>query len=137
MLIVFLKSNTDKTYPLLDTNSREGKTASVIHSPGESPIPEGTVRRFHVTGADPEDIKSKGILQSSARGIEGPKAIYSFDNWKHAREYGGDKSPVVEFWDHPESYNDHPQARIGDSLGRPPTRATTKETSKGLDGLAG
>jgi hypothetical protein len=59
------------------------------------------VRRFHVTNGSPEDIKSQGLLQSSARGIEGPKAIYSWPDYKSAKEYSRVR-PIVEFYTDPK-----------------------------------
>jgi hypothetical protein len=80
---------------------KRANQGSVPSEPGTTPIPNGMVRRFHVTQASPETIRSQGLLQSAARGIEGPKAIYSWSNWKDAKSYSGNHAPIVEFYTDP------------------------------------
>jgi hypothetical protein len=49
-------------------------------------------------------LKSKvvGLTMAAARGIEGPKAIYSFDNYKSAEDYlAAGNSLIVEFYTKP------------------------------------
>lgn len=83
-------------------------------TPFESaPIPDGMVRRFHVTNADPSVIAREGLKYEHAKGIEGPRAIYSFDNLKDAQNYAGSR-PIVEFWEDPKTFKDHPQAQLRD-----------------------
>jgi hypothetical protein len=82
---------------------------------GTSPIPKGMVRRFHVTGSQNiDDIKKNGLTMQKARGIEGPKAIYSWPDEDGARSYAGPYGSIVEFYDHPKNYDSHPYARLGD-----------------------
>lgn len=82
---------------------------------GTSPIPKGMVRRFHVTGSQNiDDIKKNGITMQKARGIEGPKAIYSWPDEDGARSYAGPSGAIVEFYDHSKNYDSHPYARLGD-----------------------
>lgn len=82
---------------------------------GTSPIPKGMVRRFHVTGSQNiDDIKKNGLTMQKARGIEGPKAIYSWPDEDGARSYAGPSGAIVEFYDHPKNYDSHPYARLGD-----------------------
>jgi len=82
---------------------------------GTSPIPKGMVRRFHVTGSQNiDDIKKNGLTMQRARGIDGPKAIYSWSDEDSARSYAGPYGSIVEFYDHPENYDSHRFARLGD-----------------------
>lgn len=81
--------------------------------PGSQTIPDGKVRRFHVTSANPADISKSGLLMDKAKGIEGPKAIYSWASYEEAKRYAGD-SPIVEFWDDASKYQNSPNARTGD-----------------------
>jgi hypothetical protein len=39
---------------------------------------------------------------SAAKGIEGPKAIYSWDNYQDAKNYGGSTGNIVEFFVDPK-----------------------------------
>ena len=89
-----------------------------VSPPDTLPIPNGMVRRFHVT-ATPLDInkqidaiKSNGITLKSAKGIEGPKAIYSWPSWDEAVEYSGmmKGSAIVEFFHPPDAYDSNPYA---------------------------
>lgn len=89
--------------------------------PGTLPIPDGHVRRFHGTGRSRIDsIKKEGLKYSSAKGVEGPRAIYSFPDYKSAESYAGldrdddNDTGVVEFHTPVESFKDHPYAQLGD-----------------------
>lgn len=75
---------------------------SVQPEPGTATIPSGMVRRFHVTQAAPEVIRSQGLLQSAAKGIEGPKAIYSWPEYGDAKSYAKGRAPIVEFYTDPK-----------------------------------
>lgn len=96
---------------------KRANSSSVPSEPGTTPIPNGMVRRFHVTQASPEVIRSQGLLQSAARGIEGPKAIYSWTDWKSAKGYSSN-APIVEFYTDPNllkgsyQYGDIPPNQI-------------------------
>jgi hypothetical protein len=86
----------------------------VPEPPGSAPIPAGMVRRFHCTSPkNVESIRSEGMTFSRhMRGIEGPKAIYSWPTWEQARSYGGPNYAIVEFW-HPEkAYESNPYATL-------------------------
>lgn len=88
------------------------RSNSVPSEPGTAPIPNGTVRRFHCTMASPDIIRSQGLLQSSARGIEGPKAIYSWPTYKDAKGYSRTAN-IVEFYTDPKRL-EGPYAQYGD-----------------------
>lgn len=82
-----------------------------IVKPGSLPIPEGRIRRFHVTHPkNVSDIAKHGISMEHAKGIEGPKAIYSWNNFKDAQDYAGNHGSIIEFHHDPKSYQDHPYA---------------------------
>jgi|GEM_PF-5437579 len=85
-------------------------TENKITKPNTLPIPEGTVRRFHVTNEkNIESIRQNGLTMQHTKGIEGPRAIYSWKTWEAAKDYGG-TSPIVEFY-HPENaYDSNPYA---------------------------
>lgn len=77
-------------------------SGAVPPEPGKSPIPPGTMRRFHYT--DPKninDILKNGLTLDKARGIEGPKAIWSTPYYPKEAE---DHKAIVEFHDDPERY---------------------------------
>ncbi len=77
--------------------------------PGTAKIPAGRLRRFHVT--DPrneESIRSGGLKYANAKGVEGPKAIYSWDNPRDAQSYAGQHGSIVEFHDDPKHYESNP-----------------------------
>jgi len=80
--------------------------------PNAQTIPSGTIRRFHVTNPENiESIRSNGLQMKNAKGIEGPRAIYSWKTWDAAREYaGGDDYAIVEFYHPKDAYNSHPYA---------------------------
>lgn len=80
---------------------KQANIGSVPPEPGTTAIPSGMVRRFHVTRGSPEAIRSQGLLQSEAKGYEGPKAIYSWPDWKSAKGYSS-SAPVVEFYTDPK-----------------------------------
>lgn len=86
--------------------------SDVPNEPGTESIPDRMVRRFHVTVANPETIRAQGLLQSAARGIEGPKAIYSWPNYEDAKGYSNRK-PIVEFYTDP-ALLESPYAQYGD-----------------------
>jgi hypothetical protein len=78
---------------------------------GSAAIPQGQMRRFHVT--DPSDVasvKSEGLTMRHAKGYEGPKAIYSWTNAKDAEQYAGGSGAIVEFHHEPKNYDAHPFA---------------------------
>jgi len=85
---------------------------SVPKEPSTTPIPNGMVRRFHVTQASPEIIRNQGLLQSAAKGFEGPKAIYSWDNYEDAKGYSRNHAPIVEFYTEPNKIDG--QHQFGD-----------------------
>jgi hypothetical protein len=62
--------------------------------PGTTPIPEGNVRLYHYTGADPEQIRQQGLQMSQAKG-----ETYGEPNqiWASARPPSLDNHNVVEF----------------------------------------
>lgn len=79
--------------------------------PGKAPIPSGTVRRFHVTRAHPDVIRREGLRMSAAKGIEGPRAIYGWNNYKDAYHYsGGGDAPIVEYYITKQDAEYHPVA---------------------------
>ena len=83
--------------------------------PGGSPVPEGFVRRYHVTSPEnAQKIAAEGLLQRNARGIEGPSAMYSWADLKDAQEYAGTQGAIVEFYDDPNHYKSNSYARYGD-----------------------
>lgn len=87
--------------------------------PGTLPIPEGHVRRFHATGKNRLDtIRTEGLKYSNAKGVEGPRAIYSFPDYKSAESYGGldadSDAGVVEFHTPADSFKSHPYAQLED-----------------------
>ncbi len=87
--------------------------------PGTLPVPEGHVRRFHGTGRSRvEAIQREGLKYSSAKGVEGPKAVYSWPDYKSAESYAGlDRdadTAVVEFHTPAASFKDHPYAQLND-----------------------
>lgn len=79
--------------------------------PGKSPIPPNTVRRFHVTRANPDVIRREGLRMSAAKGIEGPRAIYGWSTYKDAYHYsGGGEAPIVEYYISKQDAEYHPTA---------------------------
>lgn len=87
-------------------------SSSVPPEMGESPIPHGMMRRFHVTKDEEsaKDIEKNGLTISHAKGIEGPRAIYSWPDAKSAKDYSHGHGPVIEFHHHPKHYEAHPYA---------------------------
>ena len=72
-----------------------GSNWSLPPAPGTAPIPMGHVRLFHQTSEDKLGaIKRNGLTLSSAKGIEGPRAIYADE-----KGFYGEPSriPTVEF----------------------------------------
>lgn len=78
---------------------------SLPPAPGMAPIPAGNVRLYHQTSeANLGSIQNNGITLASAKGIEGPRAIYADE-----KGFYGDPAhrPTVEFsvpkdrWDPP------------------------------------
>ncbi len=80
--------------------------------PGTKPIPEGHMRRFHVTPTkNIPSIRKHGLTMDHAQGTEGPRAIYSHTSFKDAQQYGsGEHASIVEFHHHPDHYKAHPYA---------------------------
>jgi len=71
--------------------------------PGTAPIPLHQVYRFHCT--DPSNIPSiikNGLVMTSAQGIEGPRAIYSWPTFEKAQLYSN--RAIVEFYDSEQNY---------------------------------
>jgi hypothetical protein len=87
-------------------------TASVKPVPpemGQSPIPEGRMRRFHVTRpSNIPSIEKHGLRLSDAKGYEGPLGIYSHDKASHAKRYSNGFGSIVEFHDDPDHYKYSP-----------------------------
>ncbi len=68
---------------------------SLPNEPGTTPIPDGHVRLYHQTSEDNLDsIEKHGIRMSSAKGIEGPKGIYSDPHGFYGSPF---EKPSVEF----------------------------------------
>lgn len=82
--------------------------------PGSLPIPEGTVRRFHVTRASAGTIRREGLRMAAAKGIEGPRAIYGWSTHTDALNYGGRQQPVVEYYITKAEADYHPVAVLRD-----------------------
>ena len=85
--------------------------AKPLSKPGEAPIPEGKVRRFHYTSPEAvPSIHEKGIQSAYSTGVanQEPVAVWS------TPDFPGYGKPVVEFWDDPAHYERHPYARMGD-----------------------
>ncbi len=77
--------------------------------PSSKPIPDGHVRRFHVT--EPKNIptiKAKGLEARNTSG--GVKKVYSWNNYKDAVDYGGQNKAVVEFHHEKVHYQHDPLA---------------------------
>lgn len=90
---------------------KKKKAEKLPPEPDTAPIPEGMVRRFHVTSDKNVDaIKREGLLMSKARGIEGPRAIYSWPDYRNAKNYGGPQGTIVEFWTDPRDFEANPYA---------------------------
>jgi hypothetical protein len=88
---------------------------AVPPEPNTAPIPRGTVRRFHVTiPANIPEIRREGLVIRRARGVEGPRAIYSWPTYREAENYGVD-SPIVEFWMPADAYKDNPYATYAET----------------------
>jgi hypothetical protein len=90
--------------------------ASLVAVPETKPIPEGMMRRFHVTDLSmvPEILQS-GLMWERGRGIEGPKALYSWDDYRSAYSYAHALSPdvnvaIIEHYASPDDYRDNPVA---------------------------
>lgn len=79
-------------------------------------MPEGAIRRFHVTSASRlPGIIEHGLTMENARGIEGPRGIYSWATFMDADSYGaGPEKAVIEFHDDPLNYRWHPYASTKD-----------------------
>ena len=110
-----VKRDTDGTQPR-DDHGRWSE-GGVPALPGTTPIAEGRVRRFHVTSAENLDsIQRHGLQMQSARGIEGPRAIYGWDNWQDAKSYGGDTpgNITVEYTVSQQDDANHPVAVLHD-----------------------
>lgn len=78
---------------------------SVPDKPGSKPIPEGHIRLYHQTSKEnAEKIKKEGIKLSSAKGIEGPRGVYS-----HPTGFYGNPQDhhTVEFHVPEEEYHKH------------------------------
>jgi hypothetical protein len=93
------------------TTHPNSKLSIIPPPPGTAPIPAGQMRRFHVT--DPTDVasvKQVGLTMQHAKGIEGPRAIYSWTNAKDAKQYAGGSGAIVEFHHDPKNYDAHPYA---------------------------
>ena len=87
-----------------------GANKKVPAAPGEAPIPQGMVRRFHYTSQNNiESIKQNGLTTSHSTGtkVGDPVAIWSNP------DFPGWEKPVVEFWDDPKNYEANPIARAG------------------------
>ena len=88
-------------------------SSSVPPEMGESPIPEGRMRRYHVTNtSNVPSIMKHGLRLQDAKAYEGPKGIYSHTKPKDAKNYGhsyeqGHKS-IIEFHDDPDHYRHSP-----------------------------
>ena len=90
--------------------------ASLVAVPESKPVPEGMMRRFHVTDLSmvPEILQS-GLMWERGRGIEGPKALYSWADYQSAYSYAHSLSPdwnvaIVEHYADPNDYRDNPIA---------------------------
>ena len=88
-----------------DGGSSESGFMELPPKPGTASIPEGHVRLYHQTTEEKlETIRQNGITVESAKGIEGPKAVYADE-----KGFYGDPAhvPSVEFhvpkerWDPP------------------------------------
>jgi hypothetical protein len=66
--------------------------SKVPKEPGLTPIPKGSMRRFHVT--HPKNVES----------------IYSWPDKEGAKQYAGGHGVIVEFHHDPKHYNAHPYA---------------------------
>jgi hypothetical protein len=87
----------------------KAEESSVPPEMGESPIPEGRMRRFHVTRTSSiPSIKQHGLRVSDSRGLEGPIGTYSHTTPKAAKNYGHGHGSIVEFHDDPEHYRHSP-----------------------------
>ncbi len=82
-----------------------GNSGDLPPAPGTAPIPEGHVRLYHQTAEENlAGIWKNGIKLDSARGIEGPKAIYADEKGFYGKP---GQVPTVEFsvpkerWDAP------------------------------------
>lgn len=93
-----------------------GSSSDVPDAPGTAAIPAGMTRRFHVTMAtNLESIREHGLTTKFAKGIEGPKAVYSFTNFADAKQYASvDWEPghavVVEHYVPEGSFEANPYA---------------------------
>ena len=83
-----------KTF-LWESTSHHGSDNYLPSEHGTEPIPEGHVRLYHQTGLQniPSIVKT-GINLSSAKGTEGPKAVYATETGFYG-EPG--KTPTIEF----------------------------------------
>ena len=80
---------------LSESTSHHGSDNYVPPEHGTEPIPEGHVRLYHQTSLKniPGIVKT-GINLSSAKGIEGPRAVYATET----PFYGNpEKTPTIEF----------------------------------------
>lgn len=90
-----------------------GRGSGVPKAPGTEPIPAGMMRRFHVTGlSNIDSIREKGLTMQAAKGIEGPRAVYSWPDLKSAEQYGANVNALVEFWTHPSDFDSNPVATL-------------------------
>lgn len=82
----------DEPYGLEDGNRFSKIAVNIPPEPGETPIPEGHVRLFHSTNADPESLREQGLLLNKARGGE-----YGENNviWAQAGKPLGDVDNTV------------------------------------------
>ena len=76
---------------------------------GTSPIPNGMMRRFHVTSSNKENsILHEGLQPMHC--VEGPKGVYSFSKESDAIDYAGgfvgyfSEAIIVEFFDNPKAF---------------------------------
>lgn len=90
--------------------------AAIPAAPSTSPVPDGFVRRFHVTGLENADgIRANGISMSKAKGVEGPKAIYGWPTYEEAKNYaGGSDAAIVEYLVPKEQADRNPVSSVGD-----------------------
>ncbi len=90
--------------------------SAIPPTPESSPVPDGYVRRFHVTNPDnAESIRQGGLRMHRAKGIEGPKAVYGWPTYEQAKRYaGGTGSAIVEYVIPKDQADRNPVASVGD-----------------------
>src|SRR4051812_4851209 len=71
-------------------------------------IPDGMVRRFHVT--DPKNIDSIRRFGLSSRYAKGSLSVYSWPSYEQAESYTDGSKAIVEFFHDPANYENHPYA---------------------------